>query len=654
MSQPTHVPGACASIQLAPTQMGGQIVTLNFPTEGGTMYLPGGQAITFAPKDAQVPPSNRQVALVDEDVARAYGVYESDYSTASESSDSVLTAVEDNVSPASPVSTAGGHTSEAGSNVSEAEDEVSEVDTVENPDSPSLTETEAIFGEAFMSDDEWEEYYTSKAYKHNNTEAPEGNDRSSASDEDIDRVIDVTQNSSSEDSVMEDADDASDSSEDAVVVPGRKRATQHNTPKSVVKAHNPPPVQYDGLNEAGEFEGLSDSDEDSDEDSDKDSDEDSDKDSDEDSDKDSDEDSDKDSDENHSEYMPDKGSDDEGDTRAPKHRTPVVNYAEELSDDEEMEDAEDDAEDDNASVSSETSEKTVVPEKHAQDGVALDYDEDIDDDPVMPNGRRVRARSNTSKPVPDVVTPSGSDSDAPTLVTADADPVNDEASPVELNMDIDMEEDFDQYVEQSYFDQLAGKRPRSPSEWSSFKWTSQRAIDGRFSGADQGPGSPFANFDPSIPRGPMDVPGSPFANPSPDGRDNVQEIAGEIGFKRHWGQRMPNTPTQDRLPILTDEPARFKLTKGELKMQALRRMHRYDPQTMEQFLEIQPIVEAKESSVKSDMARDGSNETSVEGCYEHENAALESNHGREFQGVKGFDQLEDSEEHGSAELDEEL
>ncbi|KAL1602461.1 hypothetical protein SLS60_005877 [Paraconiothyrium brasiliense] len=685
MSHQSQVPGVGASIELAPTEMGGQIVTLHFPQEGGTMYLPNGQAITFAPHGSQVVPPNQQVALVDEDVTRASGVHESDHSTASESFDSVMTDVEGNV-PA-----AGGDPSEAGSDASESEDDRSAIATVKDPGSPSLTEQEAIFGEAFMSDDEWEEYYMSKAYRHDNADGPEGNDRNPTSDDeaiitqDKNPVIDLTQYPSSEDSEMEGADDASDSSEDPVVVPGRKRATQHNTPTSVVEVHHPTSVQSVSSNEASESEDFSNADEDSDDD--------------------------------RSKYTPDEGPDGDGDTHAPKRRARVVNYAEDSpddgemegveddseddntsvssdsseqtvvpdkhapkrrarvvnyaedsSDDEEMEDVDDDSEDDSTSVSSESSEQTVVPNKHAQGGAASDYD--TDEDPVVPHGRSIRTQINTSKPVPDVDIASGSGSDGSAVVPdadaltgsdsnavilAPADGVTTaESSFITLNMDTDMEDDFDRHVEESYFDQLAGKSPRSPSEWTSIQWTSQTAINGRFAGADQGPGSPFANFDPSIPRGPTHVLESPSADLNSGERNKVQEIAGEVGFKRHWGHRMPNLPARDRLPILTDEPATFGITKGELKKQALRRMDRYDPQTMEQFREIQHVVEAKECSAKSNMGHDGSNETSVEGWYEHEDPALESNRGSELQGADGLDRPEDGEEHRSAGVDEYL
>ncbi|KAF2444565.1 hypothetical protein P171DRAFT_444711 [Karstenula rhodostoma CBS 690.94] len=70
-----------ASIQLAPSQADFPPVTLHFPLEGGTMGLPDGRQITFTPRGAQMPPTAQPVALVNEVVARVYGVTDSEMIT---------------------------------------------------------------------------------------------------------------------------------------------------------------------------------------------------------------------------------------------------------------------------------------------------------------------------------------------------------------------------------------------------------------------------------------------------------------------------------------------------------------------------------------------------------------------------------------------
>jgi hypothetical protein len=98
---PMRIPGAGASIQLPPAHAGAQPTTLHYPIEGGTFHFSDGRSFTYTPFGAQssLPRHSQPVALAEEDVARAYGVYESECSTwaAETDVDSLMTDVPDSV-----------------------------------------------------------------------------------------------------------------------------------------------------------------------------------------------------------------------------------------------------------------------------------------------------------------------------------------------------------------------------------------------------------------------------------------------------------------------------------------------------------------------------------------------------------------------------
>lgn len=90
-----QVLGAGASIQVL---AGGRPVIYHFPIEGGTLALDDGRVFTFTPNASQMSALDDHpitlVPLVDEDPARAYGVYEEKFPPRSESSASIMTVVE--------------------------------------------------------------------------------------------------------------------------------------------------------------------------------------------------------------------------------------------------------------------------------------------------------------------------------------------------------------------------------------------------------------------------------------------------------------------------------------------------------------------------------------------------------------------------------